>query len=332
MRHLDFIAFGVPRSGTTALGRSFNLHPDIFCGVERFNCLIDPNKIYFPNSFRNPAFQCNPKNLKSTNANLTLKGDGVALAGDKSPRYYCNLDQWAALKQPPKFVAIYRSPYEFLDSWRRRAAGAGDNWSKEQVGLFGLWETFALLHNSLNFADDTLFVPYDAMFFKNPDVVRRVIAHVGGDPARYNHEQFLKELFNQQHRTRSRPKLPDDEVRLLEAAAVDRLDKIMLVNDAFVIGERRQEIEKYLSSVPANLAELGEQWLSERASRSMSKYLRYWASLFPQLAQIPNPEAVPPTFKKYAAYTQTTRAKLIRNTARTLRYGLQRISRLSHPA
>jgi len=34
---LDFIVFGVPRSGTKALVHALNLHPHVYCAEERFS-------------------------------------------------------------------------------------------------------------------------------------------------------------------------------------------------------------------------------------------------------------------------------------------------------
>lgn len=309
MSHLDFIAFGVPRSGTSALAYALNLHPDILCGVERFRYKTEPRSIVFPQSFRDPTHFCAPNKLEVTNKYLNLKGDNVSFAGDKNPRYYCCLDKWKFVTPPVKKIAIYRSPYHYLPSWRRRAE-ARRNWPPEQIGAFGIFELFALLRACLDHGEDTLFIPYDACFFDNPDTINAAVRHIGADPPRYDHETFVRRLFARSPQAPERPKLTDDEAALLDAARVEAIDAILLRKDAFFIGECRVEIEDYMANVTPRLGELTEQWLQERLSRQFDRFLRYWVAEFPGLSLIPNPDAVPPTFRHYAAHARTRRARL----------------------
>ena len=53
MNHpLDFIVFGIPRSGTKALVRALNLHPNVYCAMERFHFRADHSRLTFPESVR----------------------------------------------------------------------------------------------------------------------------------------------------------------------------------------------------------------------------------------------------------------------------------------
>ena len=309
MRNLDFIVFGVPRSGTSALARALNLHPDILCGVERFRYKTTPQSIKFPQSFRDPIHFCSPERLRATNEYLRLKGDDVLFAGDKNPRYYCRLEKWKIITPPVKKIAIYRSPYHYLASWRRRAE-TRRNWPSEQVGVFGIFELFALLRACLDHGEDTLLIPYDACFLDNPTTINAALEHIGVDPARFDRESFLRRLFAQTPHKRERPELTNGEVALLDAADVDAIDAILLGKDAFTIGARRDEIETYLASVSPRFGELAEQWLQQRLSNQFDDFLRYWVAEFPELTILPNPDAVPPIFRHYMARARTWRARL----------------------
>ena len=44
-KQLDFVIFGVPRSGTKALVRALNLHPHVYCAMERFHFRADHAQI-----------------------------------------------------------------------------------------------------------------------------------------------------------------------------------------------------------------------------------------------------------------------------------------------
>ena len=139
MRALDFIVFGVGRSGTTALATSLNLHGDILCGIERFHYNVAPVLIDFPHSFEDTSFKCNALHLEATRMLFASKGPGVAFAGNKHPRYYCNLDAWRTFKPDLRKIAIYRSPYEYLASWQQRAANPVDDWHNDLQGVFGIY-------------------------------------------------------------------------------------------------------------------------------------------------------------------------------------------------
>ena len=50
-KQLDFIIFGVPRSGTKGLVRALNLHPHVYCAQERFHFRTDHSRLVYPDSF-----------------------------------------------------------------------------------------------------------------------------------------------------------------------------------------------------------------------------------------------------------------------------------------
>jgi hypothetical protein len=299
MRQLDFIVFGVPRSGTSALTRALNLHPDIICGIERFGPYVNPRSIVYPESFRNLR---QPTSVVSLERNLDLlaqKGDTVPFAGDKNPRYHYNLAAWNQLQPPVRKIAIYRSPWQFLESWRRRALSDDfPNWDRERLGPFALWELFAFLRNMLDQGSDTLLVPYDACFFDNPGIMRHVTAHIGADPERFDQDTFLQKLFAQSHRSRERPKLPVDEVELLMAADVDKIDRILLLEDAFTFDSVRDEIQGYLNSVSPRLAAATEDWINNNRSPKLESFITRWMAKLPIMAQVPNEASIPPTFHR----------------------------------
>lgn len=330
MRHLDFIVFGVARSGTTALGKALNHHPDVLCSVERFGAKADPAAIVFPDSYLKPASGVAPRRVEGASRLLKRKGRDVALVGDKYPGYYSNLQAWTALRPRVKMIAIYRSPYEYLDSWRRRAEDAGNKtWARERVGLFGLWEMFVLLSQLVRHADDALVVPYPACFFDNPVTMQTVLAHLGADLSRWDQAIFESKMFAQRDRVAAgRPELPPDEMRLLELANVAEIDRALLRNDAFLVRDVRREIEAYLAGVPPGLAEAGEQWLGARRSWRMDRFTSRWASQFHGLEAIPNAAAVPRTFTKAALGQDSGLTRFLNLVAR----GRDRVWRGGTPA
>ena len=86
---LDFIVFGVPRSGTKALVHALNLHPHVYCAEERFHFRADHSRIIFPDSFLDASDGSDEelKKIKSISNELARKGE-ITHAGNKLPRYY----------------------------------------------------------------------------------------------------------------------------------------------------------------------------------------------------------------------------------------------------
>lgn len=124
-RPLDFIIFGVPRSGTKALVRGLNLHPHVYCAQERFHFGTDHSRLVFPDSFLDASTARDTEDLGKIEAIAEgITGKDVRHAGNKLPRYYFALDRINREVPGLKNIWIYRSPYGFIPSWNRREQGA----------------------------------------------------------------------------------------------------------------------------------------------------------------------------------------------------------------
>jgi tetratricopeptide (TPR) repeat protein len=299
MKHLDFIVFGVGRSGTSALANSLNLHPEVFCGIERFHYNVAPERIVFPESFRDQSFVCAPANAQRTEEELKSKGDSIMFAGNKNPRYFCALEAWRKFNPAIKKIAIYRSPWHYLASWKNRAERQNDAWHPALQGPFGLYELFEMLRATIDFAEDTLLVPYDALYFENDQAINQILDHLGADPARFPRAVFIDNIFAQPGRTRERPALDPEIADMLDIARIDDLDRLLLRADPYRIGDIRYDIEQWLESLPGTLGELAEAWLLQRDNDQLHELLVSWVRTFPKLGAGANPSVLPPTFKAY---------------------------------
>jgi Sulfotransferase family len=126
-RKLDFIVFGVPRSGTKALVRALNLHPHVYCAMERFHFRADHSRLTFPDSFLDASVigdRDNAGKIEVIAVELAEKPE-VLHAGNKLPRYYFALDRINREVPALKNIWIYRSPYGFMQSWNAGSSIAG---------------------------------------------------------------------------------------------------------------------------------------------------------------------------------------------------------------
>ena len=118
VRPLDFIVFGVPRSGTKTLVRALNLHPHVYCAMERFHFRANHSSIVFPDSFLDASDIRDRHDLgkiKRIREDIATKRE-IRHPGNKLPRYYFALHRINTEVSALKNIWIYRSPYGFLSS------------------------------------------------------------------------------------------------------------------------------------------------------------------------------------------------------------------------
>lgn len=158
---------------------------------------------------------------------------------------------------------------------------------------------------------DTLLVPYDSCFFENPGIMRHVTAHIGADPERFDQGAFLQKLFAQSHRSRERPELPEDEVALLKAADVDKIDRILSLEDAFTSDSARDEIQEYLNSVSPHLAATTEDWINTNRSPRLESFIKHLIARLPVMARVPNEASIRPTFQRCDTLSRKPDVRLV---------------------
>ena len=135
---MKFTAFGLARSGTTALAQLLNAHPEVFCAIE---AILPDKKITnldFPGAFLSPEFVGDKRAAK----HKELITDKHKCFGNKFPRYYAYLDVIGS-KDIPNF-GIYREGFSFVHSWNQRVK-ARENWQQGRTGIIGVIEQIILL-------------------------------------------------------------------------------------------------------------------------------------------------------------------------------------------
>ena len=173
-------------------------------------------------------------------------------------------------------------------------------------GAFGIYELFGMLRALLAHGDDTLVVPYDAFYFDNDQLVFDILKFTGADTERFPFDEFRKKIFSRSPAPRSRPELADGVNEMLDVAKIDVIDKILLLNGVYRIGDVRSEIEAWMRSIPAQLGVLAEKSFLERDSKALHKLLLFWVRHFPQIETMPNVGAIPPTVRLYHDLLYTT--------------------------
>jgi hypothetical protein len=260
-RPLDFIIFGVPRSGTKALVRGLNLHPHVYCAQERFHFATDHSHLVFPDSFLDAGAARNAEDRgKIETIAEDIAGKDVRHAGNKLPRYYFALDRINREVPGLKNIWIYRSPYSFIPSWNRREQDRHKGqWPVGQIGLFGFLELLCCIENCLKLDKDVFVFPYNPGLGRSPDTLLQALDFLGADPALYDRHAFEKEQRRQgkKRKRRGNAKAPvplqDREKELLEGLRVGELDSLMEQGRGLMLSEIAPPLRDYLDAITPTL-------------------------------------------------------------------------------
>jgi len=282
-RPLDFIIFGVPRSGTKGLVRALNLHPQVYCAMERFHFSTDHSDLVFPDSFidtRTIRDRNTIAKIKTIRKQLSKWGE-IEHVGNKLPRYYFALDHINRECPRLKNIWIYRSPYGFMPSWNRREKQKRKGqWPAGQIGLFGLLELLVCIENCLNLPKDIFLFPYEQGLGQSDDIVRQALAFLGAKPSLYDGETFeatqrrkkSKRDRLEQDTSRRRLPLKDYEEELLDTLQMRDLDRIMLQGRGVMVSELAPALEDFLRRIAPVLPEALDRAFAACNNAALSSY------------------------------------------------------------
>ena len=134
---------GAARSGTTAMARLLNTHPDIVVGIERFKyrLLGAQDEIDYASLFtRERFFSYEPgdtnidfnKSYVNDFQRMRAKFDSAVYVGDKIPGLYRRLRFVGETFPHCKVIFIVRDPMLVAASWESRAGDSDDGWPEHQ--------------------------------------------------------------------------------------------------------------------------------------------------------------------------------------------------------
>lgn len=183
---------GCDRSGTTAVVRLLNIHPDICLGMERYKGLInskDKLKTLNVSRFEKKNFF----NIKDEETNiqwdyfysaLDKKYISSRYVGDKVPRYFQVYDHLNLEFKMAKHIFLVRDPVEVASSWKVRAADSKDvNWisSNDVSRSIEVWNSsLKIAYKKMKSGDlNIMFVSYSDLFSGNELTLASILDFLG---------------------------------------------------------------------------------------------------------------------------------------------------------
>jgi hypothetical protein len=248
---LSFIVFGVPRSGTKALVRALNLHPNILCASERFDYRADHSRLSFPADFLDrprSADRLDQRKHREIKAAAARKSE-IMFVGNKDPRYYLTLDRINAEVPRLRNLVIYRSPYSVVPSWSRKERDHGQSrWPAGAVGLFAYLDLIVCLQRIASGARAFLF-PYDLGLNLSTEPILAAVEFIGANPARFDRQAFDATVLPKRVTNPRRVPLKPYELAFLEELGASELDEIMERNWGVTRESLASELTDYLQQI-----------------------------------------------------------------------------------
>lgn len=241
----------MPRSGTKGLARALNLHPNVYCALERLRYDVDPAGLMFPDAFLTTrGLEDRRRRAQRDRIARTLRAKpDVRHVGNKSPRYYFTLERVNSGLPDLKNLWIYRSPVGFMQSWNRKEAQyrSSVSWQRGQVGLFGLLELLCCLDACSRCTKDVFVFPYEAGLNGSAEPIVQALDFLGADPAAFDRATFVSRHLPKRRDDTHRLALAEHEQELLDVLQTSELDRILDQRRGLMLSSVRQELQDYLA-------------------------------------------------------------------------------------
>jgi hypothetical protein len=278
---LSFIVFGVPRSGTKALVRALNLHPNILCASERFDYRADHSRLSFPADFLDrprSADRLDQRKHREVRAAAARKSE-IMFVGNKDPRYYLTLDRINAQMPGLRNVGIYRSPYAVVPSWNRKERDHGrSRWPAGAVGLFAYLDLLVCLQRIVSGARVFVF-PYELGLNHSAEPILAAVEFIGADPARFDRQTFDATVLPKRVTNPRRIPLKPYESAFLEQVRAAELDAIMEGSWGVTSKSLASELADYLRRIRPVLPRAIDEGFRHCGNHAATTYgARYVAS------------------------------------------------------
>lgn len=277
-RKLDFIVFGLPRSGTTAVAGYLSAVPGLHCGLEVFPTFLDHSTLDVPRAFLERQDRLwNDSSAEAVRAG----GDSILRYGNKTPTYFYRLPSLLdELDNCPAILCV-RDLRAVATSYAKRAADPRDTWLPGRNGLFAMGDALIMLHalRCTPAGARILIVQQAALQTDWRAVMTRAAAHVAPGLAPEFATGALDSLEETKKQIQAQEKPALDEIaeralRRLERAGVPAFFSETGVVD---LDEKRAEIDAILAETPPNPINFIRRMVEAHPDPEVKAFFDRWA-------------------------------------------------------
>lgn len=278
IRKLDFVVFGMPRGGTTAVASYISAVDALFCSNEVFPTFMDHSGLDIPAAFLEQ--QANLQNPRSVD-DIRTRGDEILRFGNKTPTYFYRLNPLLEELDNCPAIACVRDPRAVANSYSMRASAPKDLWQEGRVGLFAIGDALLLLHALHQVPADAnvLIMPQNALLDDWSGAMQQAIAHIAPDipavfsPARLKRIDRRKKKFG----SREKPGLEAVEERALKRMERDGVTAFFDRRDVVPLDAVRGEIGEILARTPANPVNFIHRLVADHPNPEALAYFDRWS-------------------------------------------------------
>ncbi|MEP0356627.1 hypothetical protein [Paraglaciecola sp.] len=268
---MKFTAFGLARSGTTALAQLLNSHPEVFCAIEAFLPDKSIADLPLPESLLEPDVVGQKRAIKHA-AIITSKHKCF---GNKFPRYYGYLDDVSSNCIPN--IGIYREGFSFAHSWNERVR-AKENWPQGRTGIIGIIEQVILLISlaKLKNTDSTYIFSYERLLRIDKEHFTEVFKLLDVDPE-LARNRFESQVFNRKKISEVKRTFTENEARAKDYFDIEKVDILLKNNSGISISSYSTDALDSLSLLKVKL----ESFIQEFSGTFSDLEVQYLKSQLP---------------------------------------------------
>ncbi|MCA0873433.1 sulfotransferase [Seohaeicola saemankumensis] len=277
-RKLDFVVFGVPRGGTTAVANYISAARGFHCGVEVFPTYMDHSTLDVPDAFltRQHA-QWLDTSVQAVRDNL----DTLRVYGNKTPTYFYRLPSLLEELDNCPVIACVRDPREVASSYTKRATNPDDPWVRGRIGLFAMGDAILMLHALHRAPPDAniMILPQAALLADWRAVMTRALAHIApGTEPDFDPEalQRINGIKKRAART-EKPELTGVEERALKRLRRDGLVDFFARTDVVMLNDVREEIAEIIVRMPPNPVGFIRRLAGEHPDPEVETFFERWS-------------------------------------------------------
>ena len=280
MKKLDFIVFGMPRGGTSAVARYISSVDALYCGLEVFPTSLDHSTIDVPQGFLTRQHE---RWGDAAVADVTVRADTIERYGNKTPFYFYRLA--GILKELDNCPAIFcvRDLRSIAMSYSTRAANPKDTWDSGRRGLFAVGDAIMMVHILLSLPDEAnvLIIPQAALLDDWQATMTEAVGFIApGIAASFNPDRLgeIDEIKTTQG-SRTKVDLVPVEETAMRRIAGSGLNEFFTRGEIMRLADVRQELVAIRDKCPPNPINFMRRLVENHPEPTAPEFFERWSKL-----------------------------------------------------